>query len=312
MNVLITGAFGSIGTGLVEELLRRGHRVRTLDRPTMRRRAKAALRWGAVDATWGDVRDFAAVQAAAQGQDAIVHLAGILPPDTDADPKLAEQVNVGGTANVIAAARAAGRSPRLIYTSSFHVFGMTTHLEPPRRVDDPVEAVDVYTAHKLECEAMLKESGLGWLILRLAYVPHIAWRKPPSLLFEVPPNTRIETLHVRDAATALANALGCDDALGRILLVGGGPRCQISYRDYTTKTFTMLGVGPLPDEAFGNTPYPTDWLDTSESERLLRYQSHSFEDILIDIRRKIGVRRQIIMLLRPFIRYAILRLSPYW
>ena len=311
MKVLITGAFGCIGTSLVEELLGRGHRVRTFDLPTIGHR-RAARRWRPAEAVWGDVRDAGTLHAAAQGQDVIVHLAGVLPPDSDSDPALAKEVNVAGTANVISAARAAGRRPRVVFTSSFHVYGPTTHLPPPRRVDDPVLAVDAYSAHKLECEEMLKRSGLDWVIIRLAYVPHIAWRRPPAVLFEVPLDTRIETLHVRDAAVALANTLDCDDALGRILLVGGGPRCQVSYRDYIFKALWAMGIEPLPEAAFGRRPYPTDWLDTWESERLLRYQRHSFHDIILDIQRQIGARRHLAILLRPLPRYAILRMSPYW
>ncbi|HEY2381856.1 MAG TPA: NAD(P)-dependent oxidoreductase [Terriglobia bacterium] len=311
MKVLVTGAFGCIGSGLVGELQRRGHRIRTFDLPTIWNR-KAARRWRFAELVWGDIRDSGALQAAVQDQDAIIHLAGVLPPDSDSDPVLAKEVNVAGTANVLSAAKAAAGRPRIIYTSSFHIYGPTAHLPPPRRVDDPVMAVDAYTAHKLECEDMLKRSGLDWTIIRLAYVPHIAWRRPPALLFEVPLDTRVETLHVRDAAAALANALDCDDALGRILLVGGGPRCQVLYRDYIFKALWVMGIDPLPEAAFGKRPYPMDWLDTVESERLLRYQRHSFHDIILDTQRQIGVRRGLARLLHPLPRYAILRLSPYW
>ena len=312
MNVLVTGAFGWIGTGLVDERLRRGHRVRVFDLPSMRRRAIVTKRWRAVDAHWGDVRDFEVVRTAVENQNVIIHLACIIPPGSNSNPRLAKDVNVNGTATLIKAATALDQPPRIIYTSSFHVFGWTSHLPPPRRIGDPVQAVDPYSEHKLQCEAMLMNSGLDWMIMRLAYVPRIGWRSPPALLFEVPLHTRIETLHLRDVASALTNAVDCDEAFGRILLVGGGPRCQILYGDYLDKTMKSLGLGPsFPEKAFGLKPYPTDWLDTSESQRLLQYQHHSFDDLIEETARNTRFRRPFVTMLRPLIRYAVLRSSPY-
>jgi nucleoside-diphosphate-sugar epimerase len=312
VNVLVTGGFGNIGASAVEELVRQGHRVRVLELPETRRRRAAARLRGSVDVVWGDIRRPADARAAAEGQDVLVHLAGILPPDSDEHPALAEEVNVGGTRTLLAAARGMPTPPRVLYTSTLHVFGPTAHLAPPRRVTDPVRATDPYTHHKLACEDMVRCSGLSWLIFRLAYVPHIALRKLPAAMFDVPLDTRIETLHVRDAAVAVANALHSEAAWGRILLVGGGPRCQLYFRDYLARSLTLLGIGPLPEEAFGVSPYPTDWLDTEESERLLHYQRHTFEDILDGMGRILGVRRYLTPIVRPFVRRSLLSLSPYW
>jgi hypothetical protein len=67
----------------------------------------------------------------------------------------------------------------------------------------------------------------------------------------------------------------------------------------------------LPAEAFSSVPYHTDWLDTSESERLLHYQRHSFEDFVHETRRSIGPARMAMQLLRPLVRRVVLRQSRY-
>lgn len=310
MKVLVTGGFGNIGSSAVEALCEAGHEVAVL---ALRRRGHArAARASRVAVHWGDVRRADDVAAALGGCDAVVHLAAILPPESDERPEQARSVNVDGTRAVIEAARARPRPPRLLFASTFDVFGHTQHLPPPRRLSDPVAATDAYTAHKLEGEAMVAASGLEHAIFRFSDVPKIALRPAHPIMFEIPLATRIETLHTRDAGLAITRAMDSEAVWGRTWLVGGGPRCQVRFGEYLEKMLTAMGLGPLPPEAFGLHPYPTDWIDTEESERLLRYQRHGFDDIVRDIAALLGWRRPLMPLLRPLVRRQMLALSPYW
>ena len=72
-----------------------------------------------------------------------------------------------------------------------------------------------------------------------------------------------------------------------------------------------MGVPPLPDDAFSSTVYATDWIDTTESEALLRYQRHDFDDIAEAIAASLGWKRRLVPLVGPLARRAIRRLSPY-
>ena len=310
MNVLVTGGFGNIGTSAVAALAADGHRVRVLSTRSPRHE-RTARRLG-LDVAWGDICRREDVASALRDQHAVVHLAAIIPPDSDEKPALARTVNVEGTRTLLAEAAASPNQPRFLFASTFDVFGRTTHLPPPRRVSDPVSATDAYTAHKIEGEGMVRASGLRHLIMRFADVPKLALRPAHPIMFEIPLDTRIEALHTRDAGLAVARALGCPEAWGRTLLVGGGPRCQVYFRDYLARFLTAMGVGSLPEEAFGTTPYPTDWIDTEESERLLRYQRHSIDDIVREIGALLGWRRPLMPLLRPLVRRRMLSLSPYW
>jgi hypothetical protein len=130
-------------------------------------------------------------------------------------------------------------------------------------------------------------------------------------MFEIPLTQRIECVHAQDVARALTNAVNCDAVLGRILLIGGGQLCQVLHRDFVQRAFDEIGIGALPAKAFSSVPYHTDWLDTDESERLLRYQRHTFEDYLRETRHSIGPARAAIQVLRPFVRWLVLRQSPY-
>jgi nucleoside-diphosphate-sugar epimerase len=257
------------------------------------------------------VRDPDAVARAVAGQDLIIHLAYILPPYVEEHPKLAEEVNVQGTRNLVTAALACTPAPRFLFASSLDVFGFTLDQPPPRRVSDPVVATDDYSRQKIWGEQLVQDSRLTWAILRFADVPPLAMRSPHPIMFRIPWATRIEALHPVDAGLVVARAITDDALWNRIWLIGGGPTCQVTYGEYLGKILDAAGIGRLPESAFGPGPYNTDWLDTADGEARWHYQRHTFDDIVLDIARSIGPVRHIVPALRPLVRRRILRLSPF-
>jgi nucleoside-diphosphate-sugar epimerase len=314
LKVLVTGASGNIGFSAVQELLKQGHTVRCFDLPTKANETKARRLGGKAEVVWGDIRQAEQVAALVRDQDVIVHLAAILPPDVDERLEVAEAVNVGGLRAVLAAAAQQASKPKILFSSSLDVFGFTQDQPPPRKVTDPVQATDAYTRHKLQGEEMVKTSGLDWAIYRFADVPPLAARKPHPIMYRVPLNTRFDMLHTSDAGLAIANGITKQELWGRVWLIGGGPRCQVYYRDYLERMLDAMGIGKLPEKAFGHDPYCTDWLDAEESERLLHYQRHSFDDIISDLKRYAAPSaptRLLMPVVRPFARRWLLSMSPY-
>ena len=316
MNVLLTGAFGNVGRSALQELIRQGHTVRCFDLKT-RANVKAARKFkGQVEVMWGDLRRPEEVAAAVQGQDVVVHLAFIIPKlsatgvECESRPDWAHEINVGGTGHLIQAMEAQPKPPRLIFTSSCHVYGRTQHQRPPRTVHDPVQPIEHYSQHKIACERMVRESRLEWSIFRLAATLPITMILDAGM-FDVPLNNRMEYVHRRDVGLAIANGVRSEDVWGKILLIGGGPRCQYVYREMTEQILGAMGLGMLPDEAFGTTPFPTDWLDTAESQRLLGYQQRDLGDYVHDLVELVGTRRHLIRLFRPLVRRWLLEKSSY-
>lgn len=317
IKVLLTGAFGNVGMSAVDELLKQGHHVRCFDLKT-KANQKAARRFGGrIEAVWGDLRRPEDIAAAVQDQDVVVHLAFIIPKlsatgvESEARPDWAQEVNVGGTRNLLNALKALPRPPRIIFTSSYHVYGRTHDQQPPRTVSDPVQPIEHYAHHKVACEWMVRASGLEWTIFRLAATLPLAMHMDPGM-FDVPLDNRMEFVHTRDVGLAIANAVGSEDVWGKILLIGGGPRCQYTYREIAQRVLDGLGVGMLPEEAFGSTPFPTDWVDTVESQRLLDYQRRDLGDYVQDMVALLGYRRQLIRVFRPLARHWLLSKSPYF
>lgn len=314
MTILVTGAFGNLGSYVVEELLRQGDNVRAFDLQTPRNQKTAARFEGKVDAAWGDIRQARDVKKAAKDVEAVIHLAAVIPPASDEDPELAWAVNAEGTRNLVAACQAQKTPPRFLFASTFDLFGRTQKLPPPRRLTDPIEITDIYTKSKAAGEEMLRNSGLDFLIIRYSDMPIIGLRPGHPIMYRIPLDTRLETMHPADGALATVNALKTPElwGRGRLLLVGGGSRCQVTYRQFLFGLLEAMGIGPLPEEAFSKEEYVTDWLDTEESQRLLQYQRHSFEDIVNEVAAQLGWRKFFVPLARPFARRDMLKLSPHY
>ena len=123
-RVLITGGAGFIGSHAARSVVTAGGMVRILDDFSTGKRDRL-IGMPRLDLIEGDVRNPTTVQRAAQGADAIVHLAA-LPVGTD--PGRAQQVNLGGTLNVLEAVKQMDRRerPRVVLCSSGSVYGKQT------------------------------------------------------------------------------------------------------------------------------------------------------------------------------------------
>jgi nucleoside-diphosphate-sugar epimerase len=189
---------------------------------------------------------------------------------------------------------------------------------PPRRTDDPVNPTDHYSSHKVECERMIRESGLPWTLFRVAAVSvsEVNGGIDP-IIFEIPLDQRIEFVHSRDVARACVNALSEEAAAFRVLHIGGGEGSQMLQRDFLRGILEATGLGMLPESAFlvpkrDADWYYTDYMDTEEAQALLHYQAYTFEDYLQQIARQLGARRALARLLGPVLRLYFSTRSPYF
>lgn len=316
MKVLLTGAFGNIGQSTLAALLARGFEVRCFDVPTRRNQQAARAYADRAEVTWGDLRSPADLARAVADVAAVIHLAFIIPKlsatgvNCEEQPDWAREINVGGTHNLLDAIKARVKPPRVVLASSLHVYGMTQHLAPPRTTDEVPHPVEHYARHKVEVEHMLRDSGLQWSILRLAAALPVQLIFDAGM-FDVPLDNRIEFVHTRDAGEAFARTVDHPGVWGKTLLVGGGARCQMYYRDMMAQVLDAMGVGRLPEWAFARQPFAVDWLDTRESQALLGYQRHTFQDYTRDLRERLGGLRWWVQASRPLVRRWLLHKSPY-
>jgi nucleoside-diphosphate-sugar epimerase len=146
----ISGGAGFLGLHLARRLLADGHSVRTLDVAPL---DDAELE-RSVDEVRGDIRDERSVRALCAGAHVVVHAAAALP--IQASRAAIREVNVGGTATVLAAALEAGVR-RAILISSTAVYGVPEIHPIPE--DAPLVGVGHYGESKIEAEEVTREFG---------------------------------------------------------------------------------------------------------------------------------------------------------
>jgi nucleoside-diphosphate-sugar epimerase len=146
-TILITGGSGYFGSVLAEGAVARGDTVRTFDLNP------PAAGSAPVDHITGDVRDRAALRAACEGVDVVLHNVAQVPLAKDRE--LFWSVNVLGTANVLLAARDAGVG-KVVHTSTSAIYGIPE--ANPVDEDTPPRPLEAYGRAKLEAEALCRDA----------------------------------------------------------------------------------------------------------------------------------------------------------
>ena len=157
-TVLVTGGAGFIGSHVVDALLTTGDfRVRVLDDLSTGKRENLAHCGDQVDLMVGDVRDPHLAAETVAGAWGVVHLAAVASVTRSLeDPVLVNDINVGGTVTLLAAAGAA-HVERLVFASSCAVYGEARDL--PVGESTPVEPLSPYAATKLAGECYCRVLG---------------------------------------------------------------------------------------------------------------------------------------------------------
>lgn len=170
-KILVTGGAGTIGSNLVDLLAEGGAReIVVLDNFVRGRRANLAqaLPSGVVEVVEGDIRDADTVRKATEGADLVFHLAAIRITQCAEEPRLANEVLVDGTFNVLEAAVEAGVG-KVIASSSASVYGMAETFPTTER-HHAYNNDTFYGAAKAFNEGMLRSFhamyGLDYVALR--------------------------------------------------------------------------------------------------------------------------------------------------
>jgi nucleoside-diphosphate-sugar epimerase len=174
--VLVTGAGGEVGHGLVAALHGAGRRrIVALDVRELEARQRELCRTAYV----GDIRDRALLREIVTRHeiDEVYHLAAVLSTKAEREPVLAHEVNVDGTANMLLlAAERAGRTGRpvtFVFPSSIAVYGLPD-LDAKRRAgrvreNEHLAPRTIYGCHKLFAEHLgrnLARRGVDFRALR--------------------------------------------------------------------------------------------------------------------------------------------------
>jgi UDP-glucose 4-epimerase len=239
LTVAVTGPTGDIGRAF----LRAAERARSIGTVIgMARRPfdPAALGLRKTRYRQGDVLDRAAVDALAAEADVVVHLAFLIMGGLEET----RRINLEGSANVFAAAAAAPRVRRLVYTSSVAAYGFHAGNPQPLTENVPARGTEAhyYSAQKAELEAALRWASAGGevdaYVLRpcivagpdaLGLLESIPWpvrRAPFPILPD--PGSPFQLVHHDDVASAVVAAARGAGPPGVYNLAGPG---ELRVRD---------------------------------------------------------------------------------
>ena len=120
---LITGMAGFIGSTLAHTLVEQGHTVQGIDNLSTGRMENIEDILSSVTFEIADLQDLAAMRAACEGVDFVLHQAALASvPRSVKDPLTSHESNVNGTLNLLMAARDAGVK-RVVYAASSSAYG---------------------------------------------------------------------------------------------------------------------------------------------------------------------------------------------
>jgi nucleoside-diphosphate-sugar epimerase len=259
VKILVTGAAGFIGSNLVDGLLDAGHEVRALDNFSTGQRSNLAHVAGVIDLVEGDLRSYERVSWAVRGCEAVFH-EGAMPsvPRSVQDPLTSSEINIGGTLNVLLAARDAGVR-RVVFASSSSVYGDAPGF--PRVETQPTSPLAPYAVSKLAAEQYCRVAHLvyGLETVCLRYFNVFGRRQDPFSQYSAVIPKFITAMragtaptiygdgtqsrdftHIDDVVAANILALDAVPAAGRIYNIACGR--QVSLNELVAKLNEILGT----------------------------------------------------------------------
>lgn len=170
-RALITGGGGAVGSNIADQLVQAGaQEIVVLDNFVRGRRDNLAwaIENGPVRLVEGDIRDRELVAELTRGVDVVFHQAALRITQCAAEPRLAIEVMVDGTYNVIEAALAE-KVRRIVAASSASIYGLAEQF-PTEESHHPYANDTLYGAAKTFNEGLLRSfnsmQGLDYVALR--------------------------------------------------------------------------------------------------------------------------------------------------
>lgn len=267
-KILLTGADGFIGSHLTETLVRQGFDVRAF----VFYNSLGSWGWldhcsadvkGHFEVISGDIRDFHMVKKSMMGCDYVLHLAALIAiPYSYESPNSYVETNIGGTLNIIQAAKELG-TRRIIHTSTSEVYGSA--LSVPITEDHPLQGQSPYSATKIAADQLVNSFYASYdlpvVTLRpfntfgprqsaRAVIPAIVTQlatKGSKLKLGALTPTRDFT-YIDDTVSAFLSVIRSEKGIGQVFNVGSN--FEISIGEMAKLIADLMGISnePISDQ----------------------------------------------------------------
>jgi nucleoside-diphosphate-sugar epimerase/phosphohistidine swiveling domain-containing protein len=285
VRIAITGASGVLGRGLAAGLLSQGHHVAGFARHRPESWPTAA------DFVVTDIRDTKAVKRGIAGADVVAHCAWA--PNS-------EQVNIGGTLNVLEAIAETG-TRRIVFPSSAHVYGRG---DAPKTEHDTRTPVSADGRHKARVERMLEDSGLEWVAIRSALILGRSLDNGVRRLMALPAypggaaDRRMQVVHLDDALRLFNRAIvDTEVGSGPVNLAAPG---ELTFRRVAAvlgRPIVRLGIRPAELQLVQSAPF----MDTARLREQWEFRpawssDECVEDFALAVRGRVTVGKRVVSL----------------
>ena len=259
-KVFLTGATGHMGWATMNEFLkyRDLFDVTILARKSEKNRKLLASYSDKVNIVWGDLTVYEDVLKGVTGSDYVLHVGGLVSPQTDYYPNRTRRVNRLAAENVANAVMAQPNNEdiKVCYIGSV---AQTSYRNEPihwGRTGDPIciSVYDHYAISKTVAERTIVESGIKhWVSLRQSGIlyPEILKNIDP-IMFHVPLRGVLEWATVEDSARAMVNLCKLDlpeDFWCKFYNIGSGPEYRLTNYEFECKLLKSINC-PAPEKIF--------------------------------------------------------------
>ncbi len=170
-KIVVTGGAGFVGSNVVKRLLDDGYQVTVLDDFYTGDLSNLPAENERLEVIRGSVTDFDLVREVTKGAGAVLHLAARNIIVSTRNPREDYEVNIGGTLNILLAAREF-RTRRVVYSSSASVYGNPRYL--PINEDDATNMLSPYVVSKFAgenyCKAFYESYAVSTAVVRYSNV----------------------------------------------------------------------------------------------------------------------------------------------
>lgn len=314
-TVLLTGATGNMGREAVKRIAARSDelalkvlvRREEAEHPVVR----DILARNLATIAWGDLTDYASIEAAVKGTDVVLHVGGLVSPLADnLPPEVVTKVNVGGARNIVRAIHAVGdpATTRLVYIGTIAQTGSRNAPIHWGRTGDPIKisTYDHYAVTKTEAEAIVAESGLThWVSLRQSGMAHFdIWKTFDPIIFHNPYNGVFEWSTANDSGRLMA-AVCSDDVPGHFWRgfynIGGGASSRVINHEFMATQMPNFRQIMRPHWSATRNFHGQWYADSDRLHELVPFREQSLGDFFAQLPRHMPALARWVPRVAPFL-----------